>query len=138
MAPADWPEVRAIYEDGIATGVATFETAAPSWELWNASRLPHSRLVARGGVVLGWAALSAVSQRVCYAGVAEVAVYVGAAARGQGVGALPSGGGHCVRRGPRYLDTSSGDNCREHCEPCASAAMRLPGSGTPRTHCEAG
>ncbi len=86
MTPDDWPEVCAIYEEGLATGIATFETTAPSWEQWTAARLPHSRLVARDGVVLGWAALSSVSQRACYAGVAEVAVYVGAAARGRGVG----------------------------------------------------
>jgi len=86
MTADDWPEVCAIYGEGLATGVATFETAAPSWEQWNASRLPHSRLVARDGMVLGWAALSVISQRACYAGVAEVAVYVGTAARGAGVG----------------------------------------------------
>ncbi|HTG17690.1 MAG TPA: GNAT family N-acetyltransferase, partial [Blastocatellia bacterium] len=77
---------RAIYEEGIATGLGTFETAAPSWEQWDAARLPHSRFVAREQGVIGWAALSPVSQRSCYAGVAEVGVYVAAAARGQGVG----------------------------------------------------
>jgi len=88
MTADDWPEVRAIYEEGVATGIATFELAAPSWEQWNAARLPHSRLVARDHdhSVLGWAALSPVSQRSCYAGVAEVAVYVLASARGRGVG----------------------------------------------------
>lgn len=86
MTPEDWPAVRAIYEEGMATGLATFETAAPSWEEWNATRLPHSRLVARSTMVLGWAALSPVSKRSCYAGVAEVGVYVAASARGQGVG----------------------------------------------------
>jgi L-amino acid N-acyltransferase YncA len=86
MTADDWPEVRAIYEEGLATGVATFEISAPSWEQWDAARLPHSRLVARDDLVLGWAALSAVSQRLCYAGVAEVAVYVAASARGRSVG----------------------------------------------------
>ena len=86
MAPADWPDVRRIYEEGLATGVGSFEIAAPSWEEWNAARLPHSRLVARAQTILGWAALSPVSQRSCYAGVAEVAVYVAATARGEGVG----------------------------------------------------
>jgi L-amino acid N-acyltransferase YncA len=86
MTAGDWPAVCAIYEEGLATGVATFEVSAPSWEHWNASRLPHSRLVARDETVVGWAALSPVSQRACYAGVAEVAVYVAGAARGQGVG----------------------------------------------------
>jgi phosphinothricin acetyltransferase len=86
MTVDDWPAVRAIYEEGIATGLGTFETAAPSWEQWNAARLPHSRFVAREQGVIGWAALSPVSQRSCYAGVAEVGVYVAASARGQGVG----------------------------------------------------
>lgn len=83
----DWPDVCRIHEEGVAIGVATFEIAAPTWEQWDAARLPHSRLIASGdGRVPGWAALSAISQRSCYAGVAEVAVYVGAAARGRGVG----------------------------------------------------
>jgi phosphinothricin acetyltransferase len=86
MKSDDWPDVRAIYEEGLATGVGSFEIATPSWEQWNRARLPHSRLVARGDAVLGWAALSAVSQRACYAGVAEVGIYVAAAARGRGVG----------------------------------------------------
>lgn len=86
MDPTDWSEVRSIYEEGIATGVGTFETDAPSWDEWDAARLPHSRLVAREEKVVGWAALSAVSKRACYAGVAEVGVYVAASARGRGVG----------------------------------------------------
>lgn len=86
MRPEDWPAVRAIYEDGIHAGNATFETEAPSWEAWDAG---HSglRLVAeRDGAVVGWAALSDVSGRCCYRGVGEVSVYVSAAARGAGVG----------------------------------------------------
>ena len=87
MTPTDWPAVRAIYEEGIATGHATFEQAAPAWDVWDADHLPDCRLVAeRGGEVVGWAALSAVSGRCVYAGVGEVSVYVGAPARGQGVG----------------------------------------------------
>lgn len=86
MTPADWPAVRAIYEDGIATGLATFETDVPSWAEWDRGRLPHSRLVARAPEVIGWAALSPVSARACYAGVAEAGVYVAALARGRGVG----------------------------------------------------
>jgi len=86
MTPEDWPAVRAIYEQGMASGVATFETEAPSWDAWNAARLPHSRLVARDEAVLGWAALSPVSRRACYAGVAEVGIYVAERARGRGVG----------------------------------------------------
>ena len=87
MQPADWESVRAIYLEGIAGGNATFETAAPDWEKWNADRLPECRLVARSGAaVLGWAALTPVSTRRVYAGVAEASVYVSARARGQGVG----------------------------------------------------
>ena len=89
LTATDWPAVRAIYEEGIATRQATFETAAPDWALWDAARLPVGRLVARRGrMVIGWAALSAVSSRAVYRGVAEVSVYVAAAARRQGVGRL--------------------------------------------------
>ena len=88
MEAADWPRVRAIYEEGLATGAATFETEAPEWEDWNASHLAHSRLLLRTEVqrILGWAALSPVSDRCAYGGVAEVSVYVGESARGEGVG----------------------------------------------------
>jgi L-amino acid N-acyltransferase YncA len=87
MRPQDWRFVQAIYLEGIATGQATFETEAPDWELWDAGHLPQCRLVARNGDgVLGWAALSPVSKRRVYAGVAEVSVYVAATARGRGVG----------------------------------------------------
>jgi L-amino acid N-acyltransferase YncA len=87
MRPGEWPAVRAIYLEGIQSGQATFETEAPTWERWDESHLPHSRLVARlGGEVVGWGALAPVSRRRAYAGVAEVSVYVAAAARGQGIG----------------------------------------------------
>lgn len=87
MLPADWPAVRAIYEEGIATGHATFEMTAPEWKKWDAGHRPDCRLVARNNnEVLGWAALSPVSGRCVYAGVAEVSVYVASAARGLGVG----------------------------------------------------
>jgi phosphinothricin acetyltransferase len=87
MTTDDWPAVRAIYLEGIATGNATFEQTAPDWDIWHASHLPAARLVARlDGDVVGWAALSAVSSRCVYAGVAEVSVYVAEAARGRGVG----------------------------------------------------
>jgi phosphinothricin acetyltransferase len=82
-----WPEVRAIYEEGLAGGHASFETTAPEWPEWDAAHLRHSRLVARDGeAVLGWAALSPVSPRAVYAGVAEVSVYVLERARGRGIG----------------------------------------------------
>ena len=87
MTAAHWPAVRAIYEQGIATGDATFETAAPSWEAWDAGHLVGHRLVAvLDGLVAGWAALSAVSERRVYAGVAEVSVYVATSATRRGVG----------------------------------------------------
>jgi L-amino acid N-acyltransferase YncA len=88
MQAADWTAVAQIYADGIATGEATFETEVPGWETWHTTRLPHSRFVARSeaGEVVGWAALSAVSSRCVYAGVAEVSVYVAPAAWGQGIG----------------------------------------------------
>lgn len=88
MLPGHWPEVRAVYEEGLATGDATFETEAPGWERWDASHLRACRLVALldGGRVAGWAALSPISARKVYAGVAEVSVYVGAEFRGRGVG----------------------------------------------------
>lgn len=87
MTPADWPRVRVIYEEGLATGEASFETAAPGWPEWDAAHLQSCRLVARdGGEVVGWAALSPVTDRCAYAGVAEVSVCVAAAARGRGVG----------------------------------------------------
>ncbi len=87
MRPQDWERVRSIYQEGIATGHATFETEAPAREPWDAAHLKEGRLVARDDdAVLGWAALSGVSSRCVYAGVAEVSVYVAAAARGRGVG----------------------------------------------------
>jgi len=87
MNSSDWPAVARIYREGIATGHATFNTDAPTWEEWDRGHLAHSRLVAVGGdEVLGWAALIAVSDRCVYAGVAEESVYVGAGTRGRGVG----------------------------------------------------
>jgi len=83
----DWEIVKAIYLEGIATGNATFETEASDWETWDRNHLSFARLAARtGDGVVGWAALSPVSSRRVYAGVAEVSVYVAAAARGMGVG----------------------------------------------------
>jgi phosphinothricin acetyltransferase len=89
MTPRDWPAVRAIYQEGIETGDATFEAEAPEWEGWDRKFLPEPRIVAlAGGEVLGWAALAAVSDRCVYGGVGEVAVYVGARARRRGVGTV--------------------------------------------------
>jgi len=83
----DWPAVKAIYEQGIASGNATFETRAPTWADWDAAHDGRHRLVAdEAGHVVGWAALAPVSARACYAGVAENSVYVDGRARGRGVG----------------------------------------------------
>jgi len=87
LRPEDWEQVRAIYVEGIATGHATFETGAPQWEKWDSEHLARARLVARDGpAILGWAALSPVSGRCVYAGVAEVSVYVATSARNRGIG----------------------------------------------------
>src|SRR5438105_5723746 len=87
MTPADWSAVRAIYLQGIATGNSTFETSAPEWQQWDEGHLPSCRLVARSeGQVVGWAALTPVSRRHVYRGVAEVSVYVSQRAWRKGVG----------------------------------------------------
>lgn len=87
MTPQDWPEVRRIYAEGIATGIATFETNVPTWEHFDEHHLAVPRLVAEADDgMLGWAVLSAISHRDVYRGVAEVSIYIGEAARGQGVG----------------------------------------------------
>jgi phosphinothricin acetyltransferase len=87
MKPEHWPTVKAIYEAGLATGNASFHTSAPSWEEWDKAHLPHSRLVAlEGDAVVGWAALTPVSGRCVYAGVAEVSVYIDPKYQGRGLG----------------------------------------------------
>jgi len=83
----DWPRVCSVYMEGILSGNATFETEPPTWEQWDQNHLSFGRLAARNDDdLIGWAALSPVSGRKCYAGVAEVSVYVSASARGQGIG----------------------------------------------------
>jgi L-amino acid N-acyltransferase YncA len=87
MKQQDWPAVSKIYGEGIATGNATFEKSIPDWQKWDATHLRTCRLVARSGhEVLGWAALTPVSGRCVYAGVAEVSVYVAQRARGKHIG----------------------------------------------------
>ena len=82
-----YPEVARIYLEGIATGHATFQTEAPAWADWDKSHLNHSRFVAiENNNVIGWAALTPVSSRCVYAGVAEVSVYIADGQRGKGVG----------------------------------------------------
>ena len=83
----DWPAVKAIYEQGIAGGQATFEIEAPSWDDWDRAHLEGHRLVAlQDGEVAGWAALSPVSGRCVYQGVSENSVYVADSAQGRGIG----------------------------------------------------
>jgi phosphinothricin acetyltransferase len=87
MLPGDWSQVATIYQEGIDTGLATFQSEVPSWEDWDRGHVACCRLVARkNDDVLGWAALSAVSSRPVYAGIGEVSVYVGAAYKKMGVG----------------------------------------------------
>ena len=87
LEPDHWDAVRAIYLEGIATGNATFEQSAPDWKEWNSGHLPACRFVALDGEqVIGWAALSRVSGRCVYGGVAEVSIYVAEQARGKGTG----------------------------------------------------
>ncbi|WP_310210977.1 N-acetyltransferase family protein [Paenarthrobacter nitroguajacolicus] len=87
MSPSDWPTVREIFSEGIASGHATFEPAAPDWEQFDATRLKDHRLVAEiAGRVLGWTAVSPVSSRAAYSGVVEHSIYVAGEARGLGVG----------------------------------------------------
>ena len=87
MQLADWPQVAKIYLAGIETGLATFQRDVPSFEEWNHDHCKTCRLVARSGdTILGWVALSPVSNRCVYAGVAEVSVYIGEPYRSQGVG----------------------------------------------------
>ena len=87
LLPAHWDAVKKIYEEGIATGNATFQTGTPGWDDWDKAHSINPRLVAiENNEVLGWAAITPVSGRCVYAGVGEVSVYVGAGARGKGIG----------------------------------------------------
>lgn len=89
MLAADWEAVAAIYAEGISTGYATFETTVPEYEAWDNAHMQTCRIVAtRNAKILGWAALSPVSSRCVYGGVAEVSVYVANDSRGMGLGKL--------------------------------------------------
>jgi L-amino acid N-acyltransferase YncA len=89
MSSDDWDEVREIYLDGIASGHATFETQAPTWDDWDANHHQFGRLILKSNdLVVGWASLTKVSRRMVYEGVAEVSVYVASKARGQGFGLM--------------------------------------------------
>ena len=87
LRPDHWPEIARIYAEGIATGNATFETDMPAWEVWDGVHLHHPRRVGTvAGEVVAWAAVAPVSSRPVYSGVAEISLYVGEKARGQGIG----------------------------------------------------
>jgi L-amino acid N-acyltransferase YncA len=87
MRAEDWADVAVIYRQGLETGDASFELQVPAYEEWDREHLAAPRLVVRaGGRVLGWAALSPVSGRCVYGGVAEDSVYVDPMATGRGVG----------------------------------------------------
>lgn len=89
MKAKDWDSVSAIYKDGIATGFATFETSTPSYSDWDAAHLKNCRIIAHNlDQITGWAALSPVSSRCVYGGIAEVSVYIAKNSRGLGVGKL--------------------------------------------------
>ncbi len=89
MSVEDWPAIREIYRQGIATGNATFETRLPEWAAWDSGHRLDGRLVVRAErQVIGWAALSLTSRRQVYAGVAEVSIYIATSVRGQGVGKI--------------------------------------------------
>ncbi len=85
----DWPAIAAIYQEGIDTGIATFETKVPSWENWDATHIQSCRIAALyEDKIVGWAALSPVSKREVYKGVAEVSIYITSKFRGKGIGRL--------------------------------------------------
>ena len=87
MKPSDWLAVADIYKQGIETKMATFETKVPEWEQWNENHIESCRLIAKiNENTVGWAALSAVSSRCVYGGVAEVSVYVSSLVRGKKIG----------------------------------------------------
>lgn len=89
MLAEDWPSVANIYEEGIATGIATFETKVPTFEDWDNAHMANCRFVAKkDDLTMGWVALSPVSSRCVYGGVAEVSVYIGKKSRGKGIGRL--------------------------------------------------
>ena len=89
LSEEHYPSVKKIYEEGISTAHATFQTTAPEWDEWDKSHLAHSRIVAiENNEVVGWAALTPVSGRCVYAGVAEISVYIDERNRGKGIGKI--------------------------------------------------
>jgi len=139
--PGDWDKVRAIYLEGIATRNATFETEAPTWEKWNSSHSTAGSLVAwarANRALLGWAALRPVSSRPCYAGVAEVSIYVESSQTGRGIGKallqalieISEGNGVWTLQG-RHLS-------RERGQPRPRQELRFSRGGPPRPDRPAG
>jgi phosphinothricin acetyltransferase len=90
MLSSDWQPVSAIYAEGLATRNATFQTEVPTWEQWDTGHRQDCRLVSFNETheITGWVALSPVSSRACYAGVAEHSIYIGNAYKGQGIGKI--------------------------------------------------
>lgn len=87
MNEKDWPVISEIYRQGIETGKATFQIDVPAYDEWNAAHIQRCRFVAMaGGKVVGWAALSKVSSRCVYGGVAEVSIYIAEGYRRKGIG----------------------------------------------------
>lgn len=87
MLAEDWSAVKTIYQQGLDSGTASFETSVPDWPTWNNKHRPDCRLVARrNGRIAGWAALAAVSSRSAYAGVAEISIYIHKDEMGRGIG----------------------------------------------------
>jgi hypothetical protein len=129
MRTEDWEQVRSIYLQGISTGHSTFETGAPDWDKWDSGHLPDHRLIARAdNSILGWAALSPVSDRCVYSGVAELSLYVGAKHRGKGHRLGPSRRPDRILRKGGNLDAARGHLPRERSQPPAGQRTRIPGN----------
>ena len=132
MRADDWPAVRDIYQAGIATGRVTFETSTPGWQHWDHTHLADHRLIAIvGGQVTGWAALSPVSDRCVYGGVAENSIYIDPDNRGRGVGRILLAD-HIIRSS-RDLDGPNRDLSREHRKRRPPSTMRVPDHRHTRT-----
>ena len=132
LTDGDAEAVLAIYEEGIATGNATFETVVPPWPDWDATHLAEHRFVAcTDNQVVGWAALSPVSDRCVYAGVAENSVYVAAQARGCGVGRRTSRDTGSRLGSGGDLDAPDRHLSGEHRQHPTAPVVRLPCGGTP-------
>jgi hypothetical protein len=132
MLPEHWEAVRLILQQGIDAGVATFETAVPEWSAWDAAHRADCRFVALDdGRVVGWAALSPVSARAAYAGVAEVSVYVAASAQRRADTARGTGS----RVGSGWPLDPAGRGLSPECrEPRAPSHRRVPGGGSAGAH----